>query len=497
MGWSAGEAYVRDYLSVTRQWQRILHRRLDTVALTYDLLSRIAQLRPDQTPLQPYFYRKGDFDAVALSHGDEGMSYGIIRKGTSTLLGDFVDHFVAVQKGIGELNRYGARWAQRGPRLILCIVKTEQERAWLVRDIRRRLGSAVLLNVAVATESDLDDWMSIIGDRTSLDEIVRRKHPETNFELIWPKSKRHHPPEHLDRLPSLYTPRQRRILEAVYDWPLMTTEQVAAVLGVPRNGPFSRDVRILCENGLLRQIQRDDWPGRHLHLPNRGLSFIAAANRADPRVLMPRHGEKGTETAQLFREARHTFQVNAFVARVYHELDYTPQALPARTARRYYRTPRRTRDGRPISKPVSPDAAILLSGRGHPSVSLLLEWENQSSRGGQRLTDKLSVWLNYHRAGILEYIGVELVLFVVPTAAAALTLTNRMQELIAERQEADLWGYDSAMGVFVTSKGELDVADSILHSKIWTFTTHPDVPCVALLTPLPSSKSAPIVRVLP
>ena len=481
VGWPAGEAYVRDYLSVTRQWQRILHRRLDTVALIYDLLSRIAQLRPDQTPLRPFFLRTGAFDAVAFSSGDEGMSYGIMRKGTSLLLSDFVGRLLAVQESIGELNRYGARGlARRGPRLIFCIVKTEQERVWLVRDIRRQQRSFVRLNVVVATENDLDDWTHILGDRSTLSHIVQREHRQSNFNLIWPTSKRAHPPEHLDRLPPLYTPRQRRIMEAVYDWPLMTTEQVASFLGTPRNGPFSRDVRILCENGLLGQIQKDDWPGRHLYVPNRGLSFIAAANRADPRVLIKRHGKGGTETAQLLREAWHAFGVNAFVSQACRELPYAPQALSARAARRSYRTPRWTRDERPIWSSVSPDAAILLLGQRHPPISLLLEWENQSTRGGQRLTDKLLVWLNYYREATLEYLGLEYVLFVVPTAAAAVTLTNRMRELIVERKQTDIWEADSQIKVFVTSKVDLDAANSILLSEIWTLTTHPDAPRVAL-----------------
>ena len=484
--WPAGKAYNRFFLPVTRQWQRILYRHIDTVTLAYDIFREIARLRPDQTPLRPFISRTGSFDAAAFHFKDgvEVASYGVMHKGNSVLLSDFVGRLVAVADGIGPLNQYNANDAShRGPQVIFCIVRTEQEKVWLLQDIPRE--SLARITPVVATERDLSTWTTGTGDRVSLADIVRSEHPETNFQLRWPTEYAHrNPPLHLNRMPPLYTPRQRRIMEVVHDWALTTTAQVAAVLGTPRTGSFSRDVRTLCEDDVLRQIQRSDWPGRHLQLPNKGLSFNAARDRADPRELISKHGDGGTETAQLFREAEHAFGVNEVVSRVCRELPYTPQVLSARAARRGYKIWRRIRrapDERiGDTRWVSPDAVILLHGPEYQTTSLLLEWETQSSRGGQHLTDKIMVWLNSHFDAYELYLGNQQVLFVVPTQAAARTLRRRARDLMLERGQTELT-QDPELKILVTSKTELDKADSVLRSPIWTWTTHPDAPRIALM----------------
>ena len=172
--------------------------------LAYDIFSEIARLRPNQTPLRPFISRTGSFDAVAFFNKDgaEVASYGVMHKGDSVLLSDFVGRLVAVADGIGPLNKYNATNAvHRGPHVIFCIVRTEQEKAWLLQDIPRE--SLARITPVVATEGDLSTWTTGTGDRVSLADIVRSEHPETNFELLWPTEYVHRtPPLHLNRMSS-------------------------------------------------------------------------------------------------------------------------------------------------------------------------------------------------------------------------------------------------------------------------------------------------------
>ena len=117
------------------------------------------------------------------------------------------------------------------------------------------------------------------------------------------------------------------------------------------------------------------------------------------------------------------------VARICSELDYVPDALPDYQSRRHYKGQNwRRGEYRPPTS-IAPEERFC-SKTGEQRRTVLLEYERQATKGGQALTRKLMVWINYALYGTKVYQGEEVVAFVVSTEASRDLLAERYRLLV-------------------------------------------------------------------
>ena len=117
---------------------------------------------------------------------------------------------------------------------------------------------------------------------------------------------------------------------------------------------------------------------------------------------------------------------------------------------------------------IAPDAAILLK-EGEKRRTVLLEYERQATRGGQALTRKLQVWINYAAHGTKVYQGQEVVAFVVPTEASRDLLAERYRLLV---QNTLAFRLTPAMPLVVATEKEIAASEKAL-GGIWTYANDP------------------------
>lgn len=82
---------ILNYFPCSADWQHNLLRRLDSVAMIYNLCERMLEIRPESRPLTIRFPRDSDFDAFAL--GADGVTVGFMRMGNTMERKDFQKRF--------------------------------------------------------------------------------------------------------------------------------------------------------------------------------------------------------------------------------------------------------------------------------------------------------------------------------------------------------------------------------------------------------------------
>ena len=506
-----------DYPAVgiaSRQWQRHLGRHLDTVTLTYNYslaLRVLTGARPNW-----FFPRQGPFDAMIWQDFREGLSIGIIRMGPTLGMKQLAERIATIRRG-DMLSCYHEGYARRhGPGLTLIITPTELEKRgvsqWFERGGKHWNGSILAL---VATEAEANRCMFYQPQDAGLvgiEQMANYKPMTSTYDPRVPPPYQWHAPLGVSRLAAPLTPVQSRIMDCLYRWPLMRPTEIAPTIGVPYNGRFNDNLHELTRRELVKDIRELHLAGlcvydrgEHRNFPallsDKGLLHLAARDRAKsgrnrarsagkdknkPAGLLDLWGTEGRDEdgnrylggdiGKLLRELDHTLGVNAMVARVCRDLPYTPDALPDHLSRRYYKTSRWTANEFLITSSVAPDAAIVLR-KDDSRRTLLFEYERQATRGGKALSRKLDVWIEYAKyrtPRTHEFLGHEVVAFVVPTAASRDLLITRLKSRVRR------YRWLSMIDVVVTTKDDFHAADSVIHDRIWTLATHPDNPLVYL-----------------
>ena len=90
------------YLPCTSRWQIELVRRIDALALYYDICLKIAESRPGVVPMEPFFPRSGSIDAYIT--GADGLCIGMMRKGNTLPFSEFRKRFWSITQRDGTVH---------------------------------------------------------------------------------------------------------------------------------------------------------------------------------------------------------------------------------------------------------------------------------------------------------------------------------------------------------------------------------------------------------
>ena len=210
-------------------WQRILLARLDAVAVVYRLASAVADV---VGPPRFRWYRADPLDAAMLL--PDGRTVGVIRQGPAadrTSLSDRVRRLLDPQ--------------QSRPRALLTLMPDEAKLRQARRLLARYPGPVYLTIERDAARLLADDkvWHGTSAPALlSLREIMDHLRPGGTLPWETPTSRLSLPDDtdlrkvddgaadHL--LPVVLKPTEKRMLDCLADWPLVTVEDLSGILGL-------------------------------------------------------------------------------------------------------------------------------------------------------------------------------------------------------------------------------------------------------------------------
>ena len=199
-------------------------------------------------------------------------------------------------------------------------------------------------------------------------------------------------------LPALLRPTEKRVLDLVSDWPWITIDDLAGLLGPSR----ARTYRFSSALEAFGLVTRVPAGGRRLTLTDRGLAVLARRDRtsvgwarkrwsAAPKDAGNWRSVSGRRSRQLLRNMEHTGAVHAFMAALARQARAlgweTLQSDPPRRASRYFRYFGDIRS-------IQPDAFGILR-RKDVVRPFFLEWERRAVRPGT-MADRLAPYLRYY-----------------------------------------------------------------------------------------------------
>ena len=378
---------------VSARWRRVLLERLDALAVVYRLASTVANIAH---PIRFRWYRAMPMDAaVALS---DGRVIAVVRQGRASDRTGFSKRLWRLREG----PRFGG---------VLLLMPDEVRLRHARRLLARSPAPAFLAleRDAAAAAPDAPVWRlpsvnAAVGLRAALDRmrpggalpterpLARASLPE---DLAWDAPGRA-VPDYL--LPALLKPAEKRALDLLFDWPWLSLEELAGLLGVSR--PRAYQLTAALEGfGLATRIPAG---GRRLALADRGLAVLARRDRAAVGGARKRwspaptdagdwRSVSGRRSRQLLRDMRHTAAVHGFVAslaRQARSMGWEVEQLdPPIRASRYFRHFGGMRS-------VHPDAFGVLrkDGRTWP---FFLEWERRAVRP-VTMAARLAPYLRYY-----------------------------------------------------------------------------------------------------
>ena len=407
---------------VSQGWRRILLERLDVVAVIYRLS---ATLSGAVYPIRFRWYRAGPLDAGIVLPG--GRIIGMVRQGAAA-----------------DRTAFGKRLWRLGqearPGAVLLLVPDEIR----LRQTRRLLDAApfvaflALEEDAVRAGADSPVWRTPSGGvPLSLEEVLAYtcSHGELSHE---PPPRRPSLPASIDpveawpvipgwMLPMLLKPSEKHALDLLFDWPWLTPDCLAGLLGV-RHTRLYQVLEPLKTLGLVDVALAEG--NRCLALTDRGLGMLARRDRAavgaarqrwsaapvDPKAALTWRNVSGSRSRQLLRNLEHTQAVHWFLAALSVQsraLDWpAAQFDPPRQATRFFR-----HDGALHS--VRPDAFGVV-GPVAARRRFFLEWERRAVRP-VTMAARIAPYLRYYasRRPLDDHGAVPLVLVVFDDEIAA------------------------------------------------------------------------------
>lgn len=467
---------ILEKLPVSSDWQREMLKRIDSLAMIYGLCVKIAELRPSTVPLTIIFPRHSDFDAFITTADD--LCIGVIRKGRMQARLEFRSRFWAVTNGSGPDNSQ-----RRGPPLSLVVVPTAFEKRWYAEMILDEFRQS--MRCAVATEYEAaqmppDSAPWILCDRTprniSLKEMVHSLEPDPGYHpLARVDFKRVTPPRDSAKLREfVLTPVQKRIVDVVADWPLISKKDIGRILGLgPKivgGGSVGKHFKDLIEQGYIR-IEGAGWNKRYL-IGDRGLRYLAYRDRTSLGMMRKAWGVEGSRLTKVLKEREHSEKITEIVARIFEDHPGRIESLPDHATTRRFK-PSGRRKGQ---RQVHPDAALFLR-LGGDTQSLLVEYEQRASQGGKALRAKIDVWIRYYVSGDPQFAGNvskaenpfnlddEVTLFVVTDENTRIRMLRRGQDLLKSVN----WrkGPNGSIPIAITTEEKFMSAAAVLTDRIW------------------------------
>ena len=381
-------------------WRRILLARLDAVAVVYRLVSAVAD---KIGPPRFRWYRATPLDA-AMTLSD-GRTLGVIRQGPSADRTSFSDR---VRRLLDT--------EQSQPRALLALMPDEAR----LRQARRLLapypGPVYLSLERDAARLLADDmvWHTTSAPAPlSIREIFA--HLRQGGAIPWERStSRQSLPDDTDLheiddsvadhlLPTLLKPAEKRMLDCIADWPLVTAADLGGVLGLSPSG-VSKLTSRLEKLGLLTTVTMDGL--RRLALSDAGLSVLARRDRVSVGAAVRRWSVEpmddespsswrdvpGKRSRPLARTIEHTQAVHRFMAALVRQAKGTKgyrvsQVSPPHHAARYFRHGGKTRS-------IHPDGFGIVQ-TGSRTMPFFLEYERRAVNPST-MAARLAPYLRYY-----------------------------------------------------------------------------------------------------
>ena len=398
-------------LPVSAEWRRILLRRLDAVASLYRVGCEIAECAGG--PIQWRWLRAGALDAL-LELPDDG-ALALARLGPTL-------SWQAMRSRLGTL--YGMQRTRRCPPALL-LLPGNLEAQRLAADLRGRAidayvasehdvmqsapGSAVWRNLRDTQGLTLKQAINAITGRGK----TRKRVQAGSERASMPAPSLGSGAGGQDLLATELTMPARRLLDALYDWPLMTSANLRMLLDMSES-PLKKARASLVKRGLECQLRIGGTPERRQHngtrlcLSTDGLRYVARRDRSrtsdligrwgivpdaegDERLAVSGYRLEGSRLRVLARELRHTDGASDLVAMTAAECRRDEdwlllQSLPPHRWERWFRHGAGWRS-------IRPDAVMELAHRGS-RLACLLEYEERA-RSPAPMTEKLARYRRY------------------------------------------------------------------------------------------------------
>jgi len=385
---------------VSAHWRRILMARLDAVAVAYRLTSAVADAVGS-----PRFrwYRAAPLDAAMTL--PDGRTVGVIRQGPTadrTSISDRIHRLLDPD--------------QSRPRALLALMPDEARLRQARRLMDRYPGPVYLTLESHAAGLLPDDrvWRGTSAPAfLSLGEIFVHLRPGGRVPWESPTARLHLPDDtdlrrvedgvasHL--LTVVLRPTEKRMLDCLADWPLITAADMGGILGLSTSGVSRLTVR-LGDLGLLSEVVLDG--SRRLALSDRGLALLARRDRVsvgaahrrwsveslDGEGLSSWRDVPGGRSRPLARTVEHTQAVHRFLAALARQAKGMPGCLvsqlsPPQHAARYFRYGGSLRS-------IHPDAFGIARVNGR-DLPFFLEWERRALNPST-MTARLAPYLRYY-----------------------------------------------------------------------------------------------------
>ena len=381
-------------------WQRILLARLDAVAVVYRLASAVADV---VGPPRFRWYRADPLDAAMLL--PDGRTVGVIRQGPAadrTSLSDRVRRLLDPE--------------QSRPRALLALMPDEAR----LRQARRLLarypgpGYPIIERDAARLLADDKVWHGTSAPALlSLREIMGHLRPGGTLPWETPTSRLSLPDDtdlrkvddgaadHL--LPLVLKPAEKRMLDCLADWPLVTVEDLSGILGLSDSRTWRLAAR-LNRWGLVTPVHLAGQ--RRFALSDGGLSLLARRDRVSVGAAVRRWSVEsmdgqppsswrdlpGARARPLARTIDHTQAVHRFMAALVCQAKGTKghwvsEVSPPHQATRYFRYGGSLRS-------IHPDGfgVVCANGRVGP---FFLERERRALNPSS-MTARLAPYLRYY-----------------------------------------------------------------------------------------------------
>ena len=385
---------------VSAHWRRILLARLDALAVVYRLASAVADV---VGPTSFRWYRAAPLDA-ALTLADS-RTVGVVRQGPAADRTAFSDR---VRRLLDP--------EQSRPRALLALMPDEARLRQARRQLARYPGPVYLaLEREAGSLSDEDRvWHGAsTPGLMSISEILARL--RTGGTLPWerPTSRLSLPDDadlsdidddaadHL--LPAALKPAEKRMLDCLADWPLVTIEDLSSILGLSD----SRTWRLAARLNRLDLVAPANFAGqRRYALSDGGLALLARRDRASVGAAVRRWSVEpmddespsswrdlpGARSRPLARTIEHTQAVHRFMAALERQAKGTKgyrvvQVAPPHHAVRYFRYGGSLRS-------VHPDGFGVVQ-TGSKTFPFFLEYERRAANPST-MASRLAPYLRYY-----------------------------------------------------------------------------------------------------
>ena len=380
---------------VSARWQRVLLERLDAAAVIYRLAATISNIAH---PIRFRWYRAMPMDAAIVLA--DGRTVAVVRQGLTSDRTSFSKRLWRLREDVPR------------PSAVLILAPDEVR----LRHARRlSTGTPTLL--ALERDAALCGTGDPIWHQPSINATLDLEYVLSRLEQGGPLPTEAEPsrvflpgdialeepvqylPGHL--LPVLLKPGEKRVLDALSDWPWITLKYLAGLLGV--SAP--RVSQLLIRLEALGLVTRIPASGRRLALTGEGLSLLARRDRTsvgaarrrwsadslDPEGPPEWRNVSGARSRQLLRNIEHTEAVHSFVTALAHQARALGWELlqidPPRRASRYFRYGERLHS-------VHPDAYGAIR-RANETWPFFLEWERRAVRP-VTMAARIAPYLRYY-----------------------------------------------------------------------------------------------------